>query len=301
MRPRLTFALILIAALGAAPSFAATQPLERAVISALLTRLNLDDDETDSLPFRPHFAVMQSDKSGNAKTVAVVYRQELQLFTAEGAELAPVDGSMITLAGETTEMEALDLNADGTAELRLTEVRSDRTRERYYTLRDRTLREVAHFNDSFAFDLGQDGSVEVFVKDEEAEEDDELPEYAIYRWSDGELRNTKLSAAANEIVTDTAEEEVFQLAIGERGCSGRKLHIVRQSDEEKGDVVVTLGDTELARLSTASSVAEAVIDVKRPTPLRIITRGAAESRILLIVEEECVETTAPTMLLAAIL
>jgi hypothetical protein len=130
-------------------------------------------------------------------------------------------------------------------------------------------------------------------------DDDEMPVYAIYRWDGGEMVNTRLTAAANEIVTDTSEEEIFQLAIGERGCSGRRLHVVRQDEGNVGEVVVSLGENELARLSRTSSAAEATIDINRPTPLRIVTRGAAESRILLIVEEACVDHDLPTLLLAS--
>ena len=63
--------------------------------------------------------------------------------------------------------------------------------------------------------------------------------------------------------------------------------------------MLSLGSDELTRLDGETMSVEAELkDVRRPMPLRVVTRGANESRILLIVEEDCVAAEAPVILTA---
>jgi hypothetical protein len=176
----------------ATPSFAASRSLEQQVTDALLARFNLDDDETDSLPFQPRYAVVRTNTAGEPSTVAIAYRNDLQLYRATRKNLTPVANSLVSLDGVITELDAIDLNGDGPRDLRLAQLREGATTESYYSVsNDNRLNQVARFASSFAFDLDADGKSELLVpladEMDDDSDDDEMPVYAIYRWDGGEI------------------------------------------------------------------------------------------------------------------
>lgn len=303
MIPRLTSTFSIALLLAAAPLHSADDALQKRVQAAVLAEMNLDDDETDSLPYEPHFVVVPSAKQDAPALVAVAFGNTLELFRNDRTKLTPIAGSAARLGGRSIDLKLVELNGDAVPELRVEQLSSSATTsDSYFTLRGTTLQPIANFANSFALDLDHDGRSEVFVPvdDDGDDQDDEMPLYAIYRWSGSSLRESRL-VAANEIVTDTADEETFQLAIGERGCNAARLHVVRDPDSSSsgGEVILSFGDDELTRMDGDTMAVDAELkDVHRPIPLRVVTRGANESRILLIVEEECVASEAPVIMTA---
>ena len=91
MIPRLIPTFSIAVLIAAAPLHSANDALQKRVQAAVLSEMNLDDDETDSLPFEPHYVVVSNDKTNHPAALAVAFGHTVELFTNSRAGLAPDD------------------------------------------------------------------------------------------------------------------------------------------------------------------------------------------------------------------